>query len=69
MTTQSLSLELAEAIIGKPMVEQLKQLANQASCDPVVSAQLLHNTLAKLDREFQAAAHVVWDNIISNKII
>ena len=54
----------AKKTIGEPMVEQLANLAKKSSDDPVTTAQLLHNTLANLDRDFQAAACVVWNNLI-----
>ncbi len=54
----------AKKTIGEPMVEQLKNLAKKSSDDPVTTAQLLHNTLINLDQDFQAAACVVWNNLI-----
>lgn len=63
--TDVLTLEEAKRIIGLPMVDQLASLAKKSTNDPIVAAQLLHNTLAKLDNHFQMAAQVVWNNLVS----
>jgi len=59
-----MTVEEARGIIGSPMVGQLRSLASRSKKDPVVAAQLLHNTIGKEDAKFQAAAHVVWNHLI-----
>jgi Glu-tRNA(Gln) amidotransferase subunit E-like FAD-binding protein len=62
----TLSIEDAKSVIGSPMVEQLTRLAEQSVNEPILAARLLHNTLTSIakDPAFQAAAQVVWNNLI-----